>query len=275
MSIVSLDFQFIFFESATAKNSNDSSTKDSLKLFDFGLNYAYFLVSTEQGKDFSDLIGALRGTIEGNYCLISIRHQKEFAFLIGINMDWLSSQAQSLPDLQEIIHKILVRWNKEHSLFTSRHQAFYEEYQQATNQDLLTKSYFLQCLYILVNDLQAESAIRNAGNFKEIDFQNIREIAKKITQELHKSTPSVNEMAKMAGMSVSKFKILFHELFKISPHQYILDKKMTFAKSLLQTGQYSIREVAYKVGYHHPSGFTRVYKKKFKHPPNITYVEKP
>jgi AraC-like DNA-binding protein len=275
MNLVNLDFQFTLFEKDNAEESNGISTKSYVKLFDFGLNYTYVLVSSEQVEDLPALIVDLKETIKGNYCLINIRYQKEPPFLIGISMDWLSSQAESLSDLKEIVHKILSHWSKEHSLFTSRHLAFYEEYQQATNRDLLTKSYFLQFLYFFVNDIQAENASRNAESFKEIDFQNIREIAKKITLDIHKSTPSVNEMAKMAGMSVSKFKNLFYELFGISPHQYILDKKMTYAKALLQTGQYSIRQVAYKVGYHHPSGFTRVYKKKFNHTPKTTYFEKP
>jgi AraC family transcriptional regulator, exoenzyme S synthesis regulatory protein ExsA len=273
MHSIYLDFQFIFFKTTNAPQTNRARAFEHVALFDFGLDYNYFIASSAKEEDLSALVEALKYTIEGHYCFIRIGFEKNPLFFIGVSMDWLGNQAENIDDSKDIAHKVLTHWSKEHSLFTARHLAFYEEYQQVTNRDLLTKSYFLQFLYFFVKDIQAENASRNAGSFKEIDFHNIREITKKITHDIHKSPPSVNEMAKLVGMSVSKFKNLFHELFGISPHQYILDKKMVYAKTLLQTGQYSIRQVAYKVGYHHPSGFTRVYKKKFNHPPNTTYFE--
>ena len=81
-------------------------------------------------------------------------------------------------------------------------------------------------------------------------------------------------MAEMAGMSVTKFKVMFKETFGESPQQYILDKKLFLAKELLQTGQYSITEVSYKIGFTYPSGFTRVFKNKFQYPPSLIYTNK-
>jgi AraC-like DNA-binding protein len=96
----------------------------------------------------------------------------------------------------------------------------------------------------------------------------------KITKNLSKRPPSINKMAEMAGMSVTKFKVMFKETFGESPHQYILDKKLFLAKELLQTGQYSITEVSYKIGFNYPSGFTRVFKNKFQYPPSLIYTNK-
>ena len=75
-------------------------------------------------------------------------------------------------------------------------------------------------------------------------------------------------MASMADMSVSKFKILFNNEFGESPHQHILGKKLILARELLQTGSYSVSQVSYKVGFNHPSGFTRLFKHKFQCPPS-------
>jgi AraC-like DNA-binding protein len=66
----------------------------------------------------------------------------------------------------------------------------------------------------------------------------------------------------MAGMSESKFKKVFQEAFGQSPHQYILEKKLEYANELLKSGQYTLTQIAYKLGYNHTSGFTRLYKKK-------------
>lgn len=273
MAIIKLDFCFTFFEKGSAAESIGVRVKNNLELFDFGSNYSYFFILSEDDKDLRFLTATLESIVEGNYCLISINYEKELPFWIGISMDWLTNQVEHFSDLEDIIYKVISNWNNQYSLFTSRYLAFHKDYQRVVNQDLLSKSYFLQLLYLFVEDVQTEISSRNAGNFKEIDLRKIREIEEKITYNFHKSTPSITEMAKMAGMSVSKFKNLFYELFGTSPHQHILDKKMLYAKGLLQTGKYSITQVAYKVGYHHPSGFTRIYKQKFNHAPNTTYIE--
>ena len=67
---------------------------------------------------------------------------------------------------------------------------------------------------------------------------------------------------------------MFRETFGETPHQYIIDKKLFFAKELLQTGQYSITEVSYKIGFTYPSGFTRLFKSKFQFPPSVIYTNK-
>jgi len=275
MASIKLDFWLTFFQRETSDKSIGVKVKNNLKLFDFGSNYSYFFsILSENDKDLQALTDTFQSIIEGDYCLISIIYEKERPFLVGISMNWLINQVGHFSDLDDIIHKVLSNWNNQYSLFTSRYLAFYKEYQRVVNQDLLIKSYSLQFLYLFMEDIQTEIASRTAGNFKEIDLRKIREIEEKITYNFHKPTPSINEMAKMAGMSVSKFKNLFYELFGTSPHQHILDKKMLYAKGLLQTGKYSITQVAYKVGYHHPSGFTRIYKQKFDHSPNTTYFEK-
>jgi len=275
MASIKLDFWLTFFQRETSDKSIGVKVKNNLKLFDFGSNYSYFFsILSENDKDLQALTDTFQSIIEGDYCLISIIYEKERPFLVGISMNWLINQVGHFSDLDDIIHKVLSNWNSQYSLFTSRYLAFYKEYQRVVNQDLLIKSYSLQFLYLFMEDIQTEIASRTVGNFKEIDLRKIREIEEKITYNFHKPTPSINEMAKMTGMSVSKFKNLFYELFGTSPHQHILDKKMLYAKGLLQTGKYSITQVAYKVGYHHPSGFTRIYKQKFDHSPNTTYFEK-
>lgn len=273
MVSIKLDFWFISFEKENVDESSGVRVNNNLELSDFGSNYAYFLVLSEPSKDLSALTNTLKSVVEGSYCLISIIDGKERPFSLGISMDWLTNQVGTLSDLDDIIHKVLSSWNNQYSLFTSRYLAFYKEYQRVVNQTLLTKSYFLQFLYFFVEDIQTKISSRNVEDFREADLRKIREVEEKITYNFHKSTPSINEMAKMAGMSISKFKSLFFELYGTSPHQYILDKKMMYAKGLLQTGKYSITQVAYKVGYHHPSGFTRIYKQKFNHSPNTTYFE--
>ncbi|NBB23389.1 helix-turn-helix domain-containing protein [Runella sp. CRIBMP] len=276
MASIKSDFCLTYFKRKPFDEPSGARVKNNLKLFDFGSDYTYFFsILPKNNKDLRALTDSLQNIIEGEYCLISIFYDHGRPFVMGIRTDWLINQVGNLSsDLDDFIPKVLSNWNNQYSLFTLRYSLFHKEYQQAVNPDLLAKSYFFQFILLFIDDLYTQILSKTAKNFKEIDLRRIKEVEAQITYDFKKSTPSINEMAKMAGMSVSKFKILFSELFSTSPHQHILDKKMMYAQGLLQTGKYSITQVAYQVGYHHPSSFTRVFKQKFNYSPNTSYFEK-
>lgn len=100
-------------------------------------------------------------------------------------------------------------------------------------------------------------------NTESLEIQKVDNILQKVISEEYKNVPSVQEIARRAGMSVTKFKIIFNDKFGESPHQHILGQKLIMAQELLRTGRYSVSQVCYKVGFNHPSGFTRLFKHKF------------
>lgn len=101
-----------------------------------------------------------------------------------------------------------------------------------------------------------------------LETKKVKEILQKVISELYKTSPTVQEMAKMADMSVSKFKIIFNNEYGESPHQHILGKKLIMARELLRTGNYSVSQVSHKVGFDHPIGFTRLFEHKFQCTPS-------
>ena len=101
-------------------------------------------------------------------------------------------------------------------------------------------------------------------NFKQEDILKVRKLEIIIKNTPFKAIPSINEMADDVGMSPTKFKKVFREAFGRSTHQYILEIKAEQAKLLLETNKLSIIQVAYKVGFNHPSGLTRLIKNKYK-----------
>jgi AraC-like DNA-binding protein len=104
--------------------------------------------------------------------------------------------------------------------------------------------------------------------FKQSDVQKIRLLGYSLKSNLHKSSPSLEEMASMADMSMTKFKTIFKEVYGVSPHQYILDLKLNQAQYLLKQRCLSISEIAYKVGFNHPSALTRLFQNKLGIAPN-------
>ena len=72
---------------------------------------------------------------------------------------------------------------------------------------------------------------------------------------------SLVDLAKVAQMSVYHFVRLFKQSTGLSPHQYILKKRIEHAKSLLQDFGLPIAEVALRSGFGSQSSFTRAFQR--------------
>lgn len=112
-------------------------------------------------------------------------------------------------------------------------------------------------------------ASNSINQFKQSDIQRIRQLGYSLKSNLHKSSPSLEDMAKVAEMSTTKFKTIFKEILGVSPHQYILNLKLNHAQYLLKHQSLSISEVAYRVGFNHPSALTRLFQSRLGIAPNL------
>ena len=72
---------------------------------------------------------------------------------------------------------------------------------------------------------------------------------------------SIHEYAQMCYMSDSRFSHLFREVTGTTPHKYILQKRIDNAKTLLDSSNIKISEVATYVGFSDPYHFSRVFSK--------------
>lgn len=81
------------------------------------------------------------------------------------------------------------------------------------------------------------------------------------------SRASINDLARLTGMSLSSFKRHFEKIYQDSPAQYIQSKKIQEACNLLLRSSLSIREIAYRTGFQDPSHFTKVFRKWAGHSP--------
>ena len=79
---------------------------------------------------------------------------------------------------------------------------------------------------------------------------------------------SVEEMAALVPISPSRFYALYKEAFRVSPKADLQDVRILHAKNLLDTGRYSVREIAEMVGYSSVYVFSRAYRAHFGVPPS-------
>lgn len=75
----------------------------------------------------------------------------------------------------------------------------------------------------------------------------------------HKIT--VQDLAKVACLSVSRFHDVFREVSGITPHQFLLQTRLDQAVSLLTTTSLSVSEISYRTGFSSQSALTNALKK--------------
>lgn len=72
---------------------------------------------------------------------------------------------------------------------------------------------------------------------------------------------SVEELAKLTGRSLSAFKRDFLEVFKTTPHQWLLQRKMDYAEQLLKEKKMKSSEFYFMLGFNELSHFSSAFKK--------------
>lgn len=274
---INLSFEIISGKSMEAHHDlTNICISESTPIYDFGSSLNYLCIISDKRDEVKALSYMLSEHLNDIYLFIYIHTENSSAFSIGISNKWLRSNLSFGFDLQDkymvaVIHNVVINLSANHGVISSRHLLFQKQFEFSSFKPLFLQSYCFQFLYTLLVNINSTLNPKEVTSFKSFELKKIIDIEQKVVGNLLKSSPTVKEMANMAGMSISKFKLLFHEAFDDSPHQYFLDKKLILAKEMLQTGQYSISQVSYKIGFNHPSGFTRLFKNKFQSPPSAMY----
>ena len=70
----------------------------------------------------------------------------------------------------------------------------------------------------------------------------------------------VTALAEYLQVSAATLARMFHSQHRASPAAYHQRLKMARAQELLDTGRFSVKEIAYTMGYKHPNDFSRAFK---------------
>jgi len=81
------------------------------------------------------------------------------------------------------------------------------------------------------------------------------------------SSLTVAELAQLCGMSQVYFRKIVQNRFGMSPKEYLIQKRMEYAKQLLLSGQFAVNEVAALCGYSEPCHFSREFSARVGVPP--------
>ena len=86
--------------------------------------------------------------------------------------------------------------------------------------------------------------------------------------QVNLSSPlTLEQMAKRANLSPSRFRNLFKVEFGVSPHQYVMELRFDHAKYLLKQTNHTIEQIAEFCGYSDIHHFSNAFKKQYKASP--------
>lgn len=97
------------------------------------------------------------------------------------------------------------------------------------------------------------------------DEENVEKIkkAKQIILENIAEPPTLQELASTIGLSLSKLKDGFKQIYGETVFNFLLDYKLELARKMLLSKKYNVSEISLKVGYSTPSHFISAFKKKY------------
>jgi len=91
---------------------------------------------------------------------------------------------------------------------------------------------------------------------KRLSDRRLRQVLEYIEVNLAENI-SLDNLASVVGLSVSHFNALFREAVGLSPHQYLIRRRVERAKNLLSEGKLSISQIATETGFAHQSHLAR------------------
>ena len=91
--------------------------------------------------------------------------------------------------------------------------------------------------------------------------------ARDILQTNFVDPPKIARLARMTGLNETKLRGGFKEMFGFTVHAFIQNCRMSNAVKMLTSSDISISDIAYEVGYEHPTNFTQAFKRHFGYGP--------
>lgn len=121
----------------------------------------------------------------------------------------------------------------------------------------------LHFMNLFFEKIRAHSRTTHHETLHSEDVKNLFMASAHLRNPLATTTPSLDELASMANMGITKFKTSFKRLFGSAPIQYRNKIRMEFAREEIVARRKTPTEISYDLGYAHPSNFTTAYKKHF------------
>jgi AraC-like DNA-binding protein len=137
-------------------------------------------------------------------------------------------------------------------------------YDSFNNSPHLLKLKLLELLCLL--DINDEGCLRKS--LLSVQRGKAKRNIRRLMDQYAVSDLTARELAVLSGRSVSTFNREFKTLFNATPKQWLINKRMAHAYSLLTVKQWTVTAVALEVGYSNISHFIETFKKQYEKTPH-------
>ncbi len=100
------------------------------------------------------------------------------------------------------------------------------------------------------------------------DVFKMMEVESELTKEHLSAVPTVEALSEKFGMSPTRLKKLFRDVYGYPIYEYFQRHRLEKARSLLLSGTYSVKEVGYEMGYRSLSNFAKAFRQMFDYLPS-------
>ncbi len=150
----------------------------------------------------------------------------------------------------------LFKVNESFSMFTSQLQTLYS---QVKADGPMVRLKLLEALHLIV---QKDPEGHFLERIEELKAQPRKSLATFMSAHFDKPL-DVDDFARLSGRSISTFRRDFHKHFGVAPKQWIIQKRLEKAKTLLDAGTETVQKVAFQVGYTDLPHFIKSFQKQF------------
>lgn len=102
------------------------------------------------------------------------------------------------------------------------------------------------------------------------DVHQLMHVESILTKDIHSRPPTIDQLATEAAMSSAKLKKLFKEVYGTSIYAYYQKQRMSVARDMLLSGDFTVKEVGLQIGYSNLSNFAAAFRKEFNILPSET-----
>lgn len=126
-----------------------------------------------------------------------------------------------------------------------------------------------KCLSLFYNLLSYLSALESSGSSENGKDALIAPAVAHLKAHLYDCDLRADRLHRLCGISGTYFRELFAARFGMTPHSYILSRRLSHAMSIIRSGDFNtIGEVANACGFSDPLYFSKVFKKAYGMPPS-------
>lgn len=121
---------------------------------------------------------------------------------------------------------------------------------------------------VLAENVSASDVVEKIPELNKHDRKFVEKLMAMMEEHISDEEFNVTAMSKEFGMSRTSLFSKIKALYGTSPQIWITDFRLNRAKELLETREFNVSEVSYKVGFATLTGFSRSFKNKFGIPPS-------